>query len=129
MEPNKERLRLWVAALRSGEFPQGKDVLCRVSPAGDTYCCLGVACEVAIANGLDIGTATRRWAKRYDNEDLILPQVVADWYGLGSRDPMLIHGESRDIASIWNDSARLDFEEIAKAIEFTFDLEGDAGDR
>ena len=37
-EPQKK----WVAALRSGEFKQGKHAL----QDGDCYCCLGVACVV-----------------------------------------------------------------------------------
>ena len=32
----------WVAALRSGKYKQGKEVL----RDGDRYCCLGVLCEV-----------------------------------------------------------------------------------
>lgn len=33
----------WVAALRSGEYPQGQNML--KSRSGD-YCCLGVLCEI-----------------------------------------------------------------------------------
>lgn len=33
----------WVAALRSGDYKQGKNQLCD----GAAYCCLGVLCEVA----------------------------------------------------------------------------------
>lgn len=36
----------WLAALRSGEFKQGKHALCRITPEGDEYCCLGVAHEL-----------------------------------------------------------------------------------
>lgn len=35
----------WIAALRSGEFTQGVGVL--KSEVDDSYCCLGVLCEVA----------------------------------------------------------------------------------
>ena len=34
----------WVRALRSGKYKQGREWL----RAGDTFCCLGVACELAI---------------------------------------------------------------------------------
>ena len=33
----------WLKALRSGEYKQGKDYLCK----DGQYCCLGVACEIA----------------------------------------------------------------------------------
>lgn len=40
----KKTLKLkWIAALRSGAYKQGKGRLRR----GDSYCCLGVLCEVA----------------------------------------------------------------------------------
>lgn len=35
----------WVAALRSGEYKQGKGTLYREN--NDTHCCLGVACRIA----------------------------------------------------------------------------------
>ena len=38
----KELRKLWVAALRSGKFKQGKGHLHK----GDEFCCLGVGCEV-----------------------------------------------------------------------------------
>lgn len=38
---------LWLAALRSGLYPQGKGALCIQSPNGDRqYCCLGVLAKV-----------------------------------------------------------------------------------
>lgn len=40
---DKELKDKWVAALRSGEYKQGRSYLKR----GDLYCCLGVLCEVA----------------------------------------------------------------------------------
>lgn len=35
--------RMWVNALRSGEYRQGKR---RLTDKGEAFCCLGVACEV-----------------------------------------------------------------------------------
>lgn len=35
---------LWLAALRSGKYKQGRG---RLRSADDKYCCLGIACEVA----------------------------------------------------------------------------------
>ena len=46
--------RDWVKALRSGEYKQGKSVLCQpeFNPEdGDSFCCLGVAANLLIENG------------------------------------------------------------------------------
>lgn len=43
-EQIRENRRLWVEALKSGTFPQGKYFL--RDPQNNNYCCLGVACEV-----------------------------------------------------------------------------------
>jgi hypothetical protein len=43
----------WLAALRSGEYPQGKGQL----NYDNTYCCLGVACDIAVKEGMG------RWQK------------------------------------------------------------------
>ena len=37
--------RMWVAALRSGEYEQGKDLL---RAGNNTYCCLGVLVDVLV---------------------------------------------------------------------------------
>lgn len=41
----------WVAALRSGDFEQGMEVLRTVYSSGCSYCCLGVLCEIVEPNG------------------------------------------------------------------------------
>lgn len=42
IEPNKERIKMWIEELESDKWKQGKLHL----KNGDKYCCLGVACEV-----------------------------------------------------------------------------------
>jgi len=43
----KSDVKKWVKALRSGEYQQGKESLCREEISGDyEYCCLGVACDI-----------------------------------------------------------------------------------
>jgi len=44
-----ENAKKWVAALRSGQYEQGKHCL---KTADGKFCCLGVAIEVAQANGV-----------------------------------------------------------------------------
>ena len=46
----------WVEALRSGEYKQGLSVLRRIDESGngqDSYCCLGVLCEIAVAEVIE----------------------------------------------------------------------------
>lgn len=40
----------WVAALRSGKYIQGRGALHSTAP--DRFCCLGVLCELAVADGV-----------------------------------------------------------------------------
>jgi hypothetical protein len=50
MAVNRERVALLVEALESGQYEQGRWSLSK----DGKFCCLGVACEVARANGLSI---------------------------------------------------------------------------
>jgi hypothetical protein len=84
----------WTAALRSGEYQQGKEVL----RANDSFCCLGVLCELhRQENGgewVPTQTGSSRVAGSQDysapNGDWdhsLLPEAVADWAGLRSVGP------------------------------------------
>ena len=48
---NRENMTLWLTALRSGEYGQGISYL---KTHEDKFCCLGVACEVAMKNGVGV---------------------------------------------------------------------------
>jgi len=41
---NKELIRQWVEALRSGKYTQGRKALRNID---NTYCCLGVLCDIS----------------------------------------------------------------------------------
>lgn len=47
---NKENVKTWVNALRSGEYEQTTEHLCEVDDIDGTtgYCCLGVACDLFV---------------------------------------------------------------------------------
>ena len=119
---NAEVKQKWVAALRSGDYPQARGTLHRlrdvksfnldaeptISKAG--YCCLGVLCSVLElkqhVNPL-IPTATFQYA------DIIclteLPKKLEEDLNMDSEETAyLIH---------LNDILKLDFEEIADYIE------------
>lgn len=72
-DDQKNNIRAWVAALRSGEFAQGKDLLRK----GDNFCCWGVACEL---HRRTVGTI--RWDEgRFGIGISMPPQLVHNWLG------------------------------------------------
>lgn len=131
----KERVRLLVDALRSGEYRQGTGALQR----GGKFCCLGVACEVALKNGLivlrDPGDDDDGNGVEYscptdgdipDSSQGELPRGVVEWFGFDSVDPSLMipfehtHNADEMLASELNDTYLFDFEQIAQCFEYTY---------
>lgn len=146
-----DRVQLLVDALRSGQFKQGynrlayktyhyDDVTGVLQEGEDAeYCCLGVACEVAIANGAPVSAkwdAERMGIRRKTYGEMFrsaaqLPAAVAEWFGFvhasdnhPTGDPVLVSPLAVDVASVFNDSKRWDFEKIADLFEFTYVLQG-----
>lgn len=126
---NRENMQKWVDALRSGEFKQGKGHL-RVN---DTYCCLGVACELALRDGVELPVEIHAaqcnhavdlkekhsgGMYEYDGGSSVLPKQVSDWLGIGVAHPLARDddGELRGVAEL-NDLHGMDFNRIADAIE------------
>lgn len=97
LEQQAENREKWVAALRSGEFKQARGYL---SVDGVGMCCLGIACDLAIKDGVELdrqydeldGEAIK--SEYYDldepltierfghDEGEVLPQSVRAWLGL-----------------------------------------------
>jgi hypothetical protein len=133
---NKTNMRKVVAALRSGDYKQGQRRLAIVKPDGSvTYCCLGVFCEVAIADGLGVRVGERhdsmgQEVKEFDDEYLVLPVSVRDWLGVNDTDPEVAFGAEFFRMSSLNDDVYLSFREIAGAIEDHYKLleDGDTDD-
>jgi hypothetical protein len=114
MQPNKENIRKWVDALRSGKFVQGKGVLHRKS---GEMCCLGIACYLAAQEGI---VSTDEYENHvagacitYDAYPFDLPESVRAWLGVESSNPNL-QGCN---ASGWNDDRDKTFAQIADLIE------------
>ncbi len=83
--PNTVFLTNWVAALRSGEFGQITGQLGTVDHETgevDGYCCLGVACEVAIRMGHNLQKDREAHALIYDGEEMNPPDSVLALSGL-----------------------------------------------
>lgn len=121
MVVNNDRVRLLVDALRSGEYKQGEGSLRRNLEGNPKFCCLGVACDIAKKNGLEIkilGDEEDDNDVFYDEEGEFLPDSVRDWYGFVDMDPIVdteLHGKI--LATEANDTYELDFPAIAKAFE------------
>lgn len=109
----------WVEALRSGVYKQGKNYL----HEGDTYCCLGVACD--LYRRYESGPGWRDEdtdedgfpANSYMGEAGVLPATVRDWLGLGDECGCHVVSkvQGRSLSGL-NDQGNT-FEEIADVIE------------
>jgi hypothetical protein len=77
----------WADAIDSGDYSRGDNALHRISSNGrHTYCCLGVLCELAVADGIISAGTQSTWTGDkvdYSGQVAVLPQKVADWAGLG----------------------------------------------
>lgn len=134
-EVNKKRVRLWVDALRSGEYEQTQAILLTGTGSGGLrFCCLGVACEVALKHG---SLPMRRDGVEYvvtetdggehDDHGQELPVVVKDWFGFTHTNPHLqvppgsdIGDDEKVTAIGLNDDHEWDFNRIADAVEYTY---------
>lgn len=124
-EVNRERMEMLCSALESGQYEQGKYSLAYTSPEGEArYCCLGVACEVAMANGLNIEKTVRPGGDaEYDEWNATLPPSVREWFGLDpdESDPELRDAAgARTNATYVNDTLGKTFPEIAEAFRRTY---------
>jgi len=123
---NKERVQLLVNELRTTTDRQGRSTLCWINDKGIAfYCCLGIACEVAIKNGLDLPVQVREehetirmYGKK--SHSLTLPDEVVDWYGFDADNPLVTLHSGEYSLTYCNDALQETFLEIADAIENTY---------
>lgn len=130
----RERVReLWVAALRSGKYKQGKERL-RTEDGG--MCCLGVLCDLFAQHARAWGEEKKAgWVEEGERKNWFHcessgavetkkqypPTAVMEWAGLKVNDPVLtVKPESwvkERTCSRCNDIDNLTFEQIADLIE------------
>lgn len=149
VQVDKDKVRLLVAALRSGEYGQAKTALTVISEEdSDKHCCLGVATLVAIKHGVpiearrvepsghprktvkycDLKAADERYPDYLDESDTRLTGLAAKFYGAPLRGfGVLAHpdGTWRSPVEL-NDSQSRSFAYIADAFEYTFLREDEA---
>jgi hypothetical protein len=115
-----DNARLWVAALRSGRFPQGMGAL--ETDLG--LCCLGVLCRIAMENGLELKREVLlvsddgfKYVVTYNCKTSVLPDTVRDWAGLTNRQGHYETDTDHTSLTRDNDEKGLTFVEIADIIE------------
>lgn len=112
---NQEIKAKWVAALRSGEYEQGRNYL----KGAEGYCCLGVLCDLyakETGDGGFVEEGNNIFVFRSGvctGEISYPPSVVQLWAGLNGCNPRLIKGSN---LSGLNDQG-VPFYEIADLIE------------
>jgi hypothetical protein len=113
MKMNKKVKKLWVEALRSGEYKQTDGQLRNVH---NSFCCLGVLCNLHAQAHPHIAAKQKSPIKYMDNTG-VLPDPVQRWAGLEGNwgADVTIKGEYLTLI-IHNDNGRT-FKQIANAIE------------
>lgn len=105
-----EIAKLWVAALRSGEYMQGRGKLRNVH---NEFCCLGVLCNLHAQAHSEIA-ARQEDVELYMGELKVLPTKVRNWAGMASCDGDYNRGY--DTLASDNDMGNT-FSRIAQTIE------------
>lgn len=114
---NPEVKAKWLAALRSGEYPQTVGTLHRIVADGGRkavgWCCYGVLCDLAHAQGVVLSRKSDDQREFFEGSSSTLPYSVYHWAGLPDSNPMVC---GLSLAQ-WNDHAWSSFSEIADLIE------------
>src|SRR5690606_26429825 len=105
-DEQRQNVRLWIDALRSGDYQQGRHVLC----VDNKYCCRGVEWELYQRHGPgDLHIEEENHVPtRFDSQWTLPPKKVADWLG--------IHTATQSKLVERNDAGHT-FHQIADAIE------------
>lgn len=116
---NPEIKDLWLKALRSGKYVQGRGTL---QTSYNSFCCLGVLCDIAVKNKVIPDPKAQRFEYAYGAamEEGVLPEEVRLWAGLSDNNPSILAGDDRpnqyDLSEL-NDDREYTFSEIADLIE------------
>lgn len=108
----KKIKKMWIEALRSGKYKQGKN---RLKNDKREFCCLGVLCDLH----RKFSNKPLKWRKLedpstrfYDGQQYYLPKSVQEWAGLDDSNP----GAQYTPLGYWNDSGK-SFAVIVELIE------------
>jgi len=108
----KQVAQKWADALKSGKYKQGKNVL----RSGDSFCCLGVLCDIYRTNASGGWNGIRFVAPDGTSSEIELPSAVRVWAGMKSPNPVNPLGVGPTTLSCMNDEG-MTFLEIADIID------------
>ena len=114
----KEIADMWCAALRSGEYNQGRGFLCSESERGKEYCCLGVLCDLYNKHNPPLSMGSIEGGVGgilFDGCSGDLPEAVIKWSGMSSGNGN--RGSLKPSLISLNDNCGFSFIEIANVIE------------
>jgi len=106
---NREVAEKWIAALRSGEYTQGTECLRSLN---DTFCCLGVLCDLAVKSGVPVRVKMSSDNYQYEGHGELLPLSVMKWSGVKTN-----VGDINDSDLTSKNDSGMTFSEIADLIE------------
>jgi hypothetical protein len=110
LNPNAQK---WVDALRSRKYQQAR----RTLRNGDSFCCLGVACDIS-----GIGTWTESgYIINHYGSYRSLPNEVRNWLGLKDAYGSYGAGTPQEAHLAWENDHGKNFEQIADLIEANAD--------
>ena len=115
---NKKRILKWIEALESGLYEQGRGQLVDHE---DKFCCLGVACNVAIENGAPLHWKYSKGhymivaEKPRDKHHAFMNHQALEWYGLDD------YFYQEEYCSM-NDQRKKTFKQIAGKLRKQFNL-------
>jgi hypothetical protein len=98
----------WIRALKSGKYRQTKDHL----RTNYGFCCLGVACDLAVKAKVIPAPEKEGGQYYYDNAGAVLPRPVQTWLGLRTNSGRFGQKSLMDL----NDEGKR-FKTIARIIE------------
>jgi len=73
----------WIKALRSDEYNQGIEQLCKETEGGDYFCCLGILAELYCKETGAVWKSTNGNLTIHDSL-VYIPIQVSDWAGMAS---------------------------------------------
>jgi len=119
-----ENAKKLIDALRSGKYRQGRGQLKQIPINNSqviTHCCLGVACEIAKENGVEIEETIDKYGRAiFDGEKMYLSHIVREWLGFcdsrGRFKPIKTQSYEQAELAYLNDHGKT-FDEIATLIE------------
>lgn len=121
----KEIADKWVSELRSGNYEQGQQYLCRKNDEGkESYCCLGVLCELYIKEGYELSKEINpnnlSSCYMYGGQaSAVLPTIVQVWAGIQNDFGKFGDEEGNTLVEL-NDRYKKNFQEIADTIEANY---------